>query len=79
MVSDMKITLNIDGSVIAKLKYAAQRRGCTISELVESALRLSLETKKDTRKLPRLPTFDSGGELVDIANRTTLYKTMKNG
>jgi hypothetical protein len=28
-------------------------------------------------ELPPLPLFDSGGALVDIANREALYKTME--
>lgn len=77
MVSHMKTTLNIDQSVMAALKREAARRGCTMSELVESALRLQLQQKRQHQGLPPLPTFKSGGELVDIADREALYRAME--
>jgi hypothetical protein len=48
-----------------------------MSELVESALRLLLKSEKSRRKLPPLPTFKSGGPLVDIADREALYQAME--
>jgi hypothetical protein len=77
MVGHMKTTLNIDDSVMAKLKREAANRGCTMSELVETALRLLLQSKK-TRVAPtKLPTFKSGGQLVDISDRNALYQAME--
>jgi len=73
----MKTTLNIEDSVMALLKKEAARRGCTMSELVESALRLLLQGKKSRRKIPPLPTFKSGGPLVDISDRDALYQAME--
>jgi hypothetical protein len=77
MVNHMKTTLNIDDSVMAILKREAARRGCTMSELVESALRLLFKSRKSKRDLPALPTFKSGGHLVDIADRDALYQAME--
>lgn len=73
----MKVTLNIDDSVMAQLKREAARRGCTTPELVESALRFLLESRKSCPALPPLPTFKSGGHLVDIADRQGLYQSME--
>jgi len=73
MANHMKTTLNIDDSVMALLKREAARRGCTMSELVESALRLLPRSQKKRGELPPLPTFKSGGPLVDIADRDALY------
>ena len=73
----MKTTLNIDDSVMASLKREAARRGCTMSELVESALRLLLRSPKNHRTLPALPKFKSGGCLVDVADREALYQAME--
>jgi hypothetical protein len=78
MVSHMKTTLNIDDSVMAKLKREAAKRGCTMSELVETALRLLLQSKKPAGDLPPLPSFKSGGELVDISDREALYRVMED-
>ena len=69
MVFHMKTILNIDDAFMARLKQEAANRGCTMSELVEGALRLFLQTRKPVKKLPNLPTFNSGGALVDIADR----------
>jgi Arc/MetJ family transcription regulator len=73
----MKTTLNIDDTVMAELKREAARQGRTISELVETALRLLLSSQQKRGKIPALPKFRSGGELVDVANRDALYHTME--
>jgi hypothetical protein len=73
----VKTTLKIDDSVMMRLKKEAVRRGCTMSELVESALRLLLQSEKPSQKIPPLPTFKSGGPLVDIADREALYHAME--
>jgi hypothetical protein len=73
----MKTTLNIDDTVMAELRREAARQGRTMSELVETALRLLLRPPKKKNELPPLPTFHSGGELVDIADRDALYETME--
>ncbi len=77
MVSHMKTTLNIDDSVMARLRKEAARSGRTMSELVETALRNLLQSRPTSADLPPLPTFDSGGALVDIADREALYRAME--
>jgi hypothetical protein len=74
----MKTTLNIDDKVMADLKRKAVRQGCTVSELVETALRLLLRSQRRRTKIKPLPTFDGGGELVDIADRNALYDAMED-
>ena len=76
MVFHMKTMLNIDDGVMLDLKREAATRGCTMSELVETAIRGLLHRKKEKCDLPPLPTFDSGGYLVDIADREALYDVM---
>jgi hypothetical protein len=74
----MKTTLNIDDKVMIELKREAARQGKTMSELVETALRLLLRARrKRIDDLPELPTFDSGGMLVDPADRDALYDAME--
>ena len=65
------------GTVIVRLKREAVRQGRTMSELVESALRLLFRSQKEHPPLPSLPTFRSGGHLVDIADRESLYQAME--
>ncbi|MGH2359442.1 MAG: DUF6364 family protein [bacterium] len=73
----MKTTLNIDDTVMARLKLEAARQGRTMSELVETALQSMFQAHKKMPELPPLPTFDLGGELVDIADRDALYRAME--
>lgn len=77
MVFHMKTTLLIDDSVMARLKAEAARRRCTMSELVEAALRRLLDEQEPAKPLRPLPTFDSGGFLVDISDREALYEAME--
>lgn len=77
MVSHMKTTLNIDDTVMAQLKREAARQGRTMSELVETALRNLFRSQRKREELPPLPTFRSGGTLVDIADRDALYQAME--
>src|SRR5438046_2976642 len=77
MVSHMKTTLNIDAIVMTKLKREAARQGRTMSELVETALRLLLQSPRRRETLPPLPSFRSGGAQVDVADREALYQAME--
>jgi hypothetical protein len=77
MHSHMKTTLNIDDTVMSELKREAARQGRTMSEMVETALRLLLFAPRKQESLPPLPSFDSGGALVDIADRDALYQAME--
>ena len=77
MVFHMKTTLNIDETVMAELKQEAARQGRTMSELVETALRLLLSAHKKAVELSPLPTFEGGVELVDISDRDALYEAME--
>ncbi len=73
----MKTTLNIDETVMRQLKREAARQGRTMSELVETALRMLFRSSRKKQELPPLPTFHGGRELVDIADRNTLYEAME--
>jgi hypothetical protein len=48
-----------------------------MSELVESALRLLLTAKECPRSMPPLPSFKSGGAMVEISDREALYDAME--
>jgi hypothetical protein len=73
----MKTTLNIDDTVMAELKREAARQGRTMSDLVETALRLLLRPQRKRAAIPALPKFRSAGTLVDIADRDALYHAME--
>ena len=79
MVTHMKTTLNIDDSVMERLRKEAARRGTTMSTLVEAGIRRVLEEgepKKTTRR-KKLPSWDSGGARVDVSDRDALYDLME--
>lgn len=73
----MKTTLNIDDNVMAQLKREAARQGRTMSDLVETALRMLFRSRRTKKEVPALPTFRSGGALVDVADRDALYQAME--
>ena len=81
MVFHMKTTLNIPDPVMRKLKAEAARRGTTMSALVEAGLRHVLAQpesgKKASPRVPNLPSWNSGGFRVDVADRDALYRLME--
>lgn len=76
MVICMKTTLNIHDEVMNRLKREAARQGRTMSELVETALRLLFQRRQDAGTVPELPVFSMGVERVDVSNRDALYDAM---
>ena len=76
----MKTTVNIDDTVMKRLKEEAARRGTTMSALIEAGLRIVLsEPSSSEANSPErrpLPTWDCGEFLVDISNRDELYDAM---
>jgi hypothetical protein len=74
----MKTTLSLDDALVQRLKREAAKQGKTMSQLVESALRLLFQQgRREPAELPPLPSFSSGGALVDVANREALYEAME--
>jgi len=78
MVFHMKTTLTIDDNIMKKLKEEAAKRNTTITQLVESALRLMLVPNRGEKtKIAPLPIFDLGRTYVDISDRDSLYQAME--
>lgn len=73
-ISTMKTTLNIDDTVFTRLKTEAASSGRTMSELVESALRLLLRRGAGAKDLPPLPSFDGEGMTSAVADRESLRR-----
>jgi hypothetical protein len=73
----MKTTLNIDDTVMARLRRESARTGRTMSELVETALRRLLQSKAEPAPTAPLPAWNSGGALVEVADREALYQAME--
>lgn len=83
----MEVTFDIDEKVLDVLRLEAESRGKTMSAIVESALCMALpqgliaqpktESPESVDKpLPPLPTWNSGGFLVDVSNRDELYRVL---
>lgn len=72
----MEMTLSISDATMRAVKREAARRGQTMSELVESAMRQPLSRTKPVVKMPPLPSFSSGGSRVDVADRDALFNAM---
>ena len=73
-IISMKTTLNIDDTVFTRLKTEAASSGRTMSELVESALRLLLRRGAGATDLPPLPSFDGEGTTSTVGNRESLWR-----
>lgn len=74
----MKTTLEIPDHLMRELKERAARDGTTMSELVESALRTLLAERPAPKALPPLPTFHSGGILVNVDSRAEWYDQIED-
>ena len=76
MSRHMRTTVRLPDNLMLELKQEAQRRGGTVTALLEEGARQVLAQKADEHemKLHRIPTFSSGGLLpgVDINNNAKL-------
>jgi Arc/MetJ family transcription regulator len=77
MVLHMKTTLNIDDRLMARVKQEAARQGRTMSEFIESALRLALQSRSEKPQLNALPTFSGGAFRVNVADNDALQDLME--
>lgn len=76
MKMTVRTTLNIDASVVKRLREEAARRETTMSALVEAGARRLLGDVQppDAPPLRPLPTWKGGPYLVDIANRDEMHR-----
>jgi len=78
MLVRMKTTVIIADPLMAQVKREAAKRGTTMSELIEAALRSFLGQSRKPPTEPRpLPRFSSGGHLVNIDDREALDDAME--
>jgi hypothetical protein len=72
----MKTMLDISAAMIGKIKQESARRGQTMSEVVEMALRTFFQPGRQKSDLPPLPEFSGGGCRVNLADRDGIYNAM---
>lgn len=80
MIPHMDMVVSINDTLAQQLREEAGRRATTTSALVEAGLRLLLplaEPEAGELDAPPLPSWDSGGFRVDIADRDALYRFME--
>jgi hypothetical protein len=73
----MKVTLNISDETMRAVKREAARRGQTVSQFVEAALREIVSPQPQAMALPPLPAFHLGKARVNVADRNALYEVME--
>jgi hypothetical protein len=73
----MKTTLVLDDALVEQVRQQAKERGVSMSSIVEEAI-FRMLTEKATPDHPPLdlPSFNSGGHLVDIADRNAMYDAL---
>lgn len=75
-----KTTLNLDETVMARLKEEATRRKTTMGALVEAGVRRMLAEDEAPAPPPvdllPLPAWNGGEPLVDIDDREALYEAL---
>ncbi len=75
----MRTTITIDEDLYRRLKASAARRGRTVSELIEDAVRDALRPRRRSGSEPSpLPTFGGSGVLpgVDLSDLRSLVDAM---
>jgi hypothetical protein len=74
----MKTTLVLPQELVAALRERARAQGCSMSSIAEQALSAHLLALEDS-SIPdlKLPSFEVGELLVDIADREALEEAME--
>jgi hypothetical protein len=78
----MRTTLDIDDQLYRRAKATAAERGCTVTSVIEEALRLALDGKQEGGRVPPLPVSkESGGLLpgVDLYDGRALRDLLDEG
>ena len=78
----MRTTLEIDDHLYKRAKATAAERGCTVTSMIEEALRLVLDAAEAPRPVPPLPVSkETGGVLpgVDLHDGRALRALMDEG
>lgn len=73
----MKTTLVLDDALVDRVRERAKERGVSMSSIVEEAIVRMLTEKAPPNHPPlELPSFNSGGYLVDITDRNAMYDAL---
>jgi hypothetical protein len=75
----MRTTIRIDDDLYRRAKASAARRGQTVGELIEDAVRLALRPRNTAAaEIPELPVYGGSGTLpgVDLGDAGALRDLM---
>ena len=75
----MRTTLSIEDALLARAKKRAAKRGQTLGQYVESAVRRDLVTPESAASAPDLPTFRRGTGMrpgLDASSNRALYDAL---
>jgi len=77
----MRTTLNIDDDLYRRTKAAAALRGCSVTSVIEEALRLALSqaTTSAVRPVRVLPAADGPFAGIDLADSRGLAELQDRG
>jgi len=62
----MRVTIELPDELVRFVENVAEKRGVSLSDLVEQGLRRVLSEKPDASRLPKLPS--AGREVYDLSN-----------
>jgi len=74
----MRTTLRIDDDLFRELKKRASREGRTLSEVINLAVRQSLQTEKRPRRLFRQKTRDLGRPSFDVTKANAVAADLED-
>jgi hypothetical protein len=78
----MRTTIRLNDGLLDQARREAQRRGMTLTALIEEGLRLELARAKTPRPRVKLPVSDCKGWLqpgVDLNNNAALLDILEEG
>jgi hypothetical protein len=78
----MRTTIAIDDHLLRSAKRQAQRRGLTLGQLVEDALRRELSSRPNPASAPEIPVFRGGNGVrlgVDVSSTRGLLEALDEG
>lgn len=76
MLICMRTTVNLPDALLREAKNQARREGKTLTSLMEESLRARLDRRDLAEVDISLPTWKSGGMLVDIDDREALWDAL---
>lgn len=79
----MRTTIAIDDHLLASAKRRARRRGLTLGQLIEEALRLDLSLRRAGKQVhPDVPVFKGKGGVrpgIDLSSNRAMLEVLDEG